>query len=304
MNNTPPPPIEIHRIADFRAEVFAALLADNNIPFAIKRKGGAARPHNRDILTVEEDFVDYDKSRIIITTPREGVYDYLPEGVFHSPSLGTPDKGVNTIVDEMRAQKTIEAEARLFFTPFEEEALFVEVQDRQYENRLEKQKHHTDLVDILTPLWNILPSLEQEEARTFVHILPLINTQRGMQQWLATFIASFLQVPVIIKNETVQVKALPFDQKLNGLNECSLGIDTILWGDYRNGNKSWNIQIGPVAHHSMYKFLPGSSFNELLQQLYAYFIAKDIEVRQSIYTKAEGNGFILQQSFLGYTTFL
>src|SRR4028118_650953 len=75
---------------DFRAEVTAAEIAELGTQadrILILMIGAMKRPHQMDIVSIEEELSKHDhKEYVIVKTPREGIYDMLPEGLFHHPS--------------------------------------------------------------------------------------------------------------------------------------------------------------------------------------------------------------------------
>lgn len=112
---------------DFKAEAVAVNLlkyhrAVSNI--FIQRIGINDRAYLKDIKSITSDYLGFDEEVFIIETYREGIYDYLPEGLFHPPSLGATRKNVESVVKEIRKQKRVEEDARKFFRPFELEIFF------------------------------------------------------------------------------------------------------------------------------------------------------------------------------------
>ena len=75
---------------DYKAEVIAAELINNEVPAdqIMIVMLSAKRPFRKDVDAVLEELSDYNnKEYTLITTHKEGIYDMLPEGLFHSPVL-------------------------------------------------------------------------------------------------------------------------------------------------------------------------------------------------------------------------
>ncbi|WP_407478367.1 hypothetical protein [Elizabethkingia anophelis] len=107
---------------DFRVEAVAANILkyyDTQANIYIKRIGLNDRAYLKDIKGITTSSYDLDEENIIIETYREGIYDYLPEGIFHPPSLGASSTNIDSVVREIRKQKAVEDDARKFFQPFE-----------------------------------------------------------------------------------------------------------------------------------------------------------------------------------------
>ncbi len=93
---------------DFKAEAVAVNLlkyhrAVSNI--FIERVGVNDRAYLKDIKSITSSYLGFDEEVFTIESYREGIYDYLPEGLFHPPSLGASRKNVDTVVREIRRQK-------------------------------------------------------------------------------------------------------------------------------------------------------------------------------------------------------
>ena len=122
---------------DIRAEVLIAeLLEQAAIPrdkAILKAKGIHARPFSRDVLEVE--LFEDDRMRrdaIFFHVAREGLYDALPEGIFHTPKT---QRNATEMVDEIKKQNQQREDARTFFLPIEEEfnrqRILVEQEERK-----------------------------------------------------------------------------------------------------------------------------------------------------------------------------
>ncbi|WP_449398038.1 hypothetical protein [Chryseobacterium wanjuense] len=93
----------------------------------MNESGLTDRAYLKDIKSISSNYLGFDEEVFTIETYREGIYDYLPEGLFHPPSLGASRKNVESVVREIRKQKRVEEDARKFFRPFELEIFFTEI---------------------------------------------------------------------------------------------------------------------------------------------------------------------------------
>ena len=114
---------------DIKIEVLLAELI-KNFPelknhFLITNKGQFTRNYRRDILqTSTHNFDTTVLPYLLIELSRDGFYDMLPEGVFHYPTASEVRQDVADMTREYKKKKKEEQEARVFFTPFENEFLF------------------------------------------------------------------------------------------------------------------------------------------------------------------------------------
>ena len=94
---------------DFKAEVTAAEVAELGTPadhILILPSGAMKRPHQKDITSIEEELSEHNnKEYIIVKTPREGIYDMLPEGLFHSPLSHKAAKTEKEIIKAIKQRK-------------------------------------------------------------------------------------------------------------------------------------------------------------------------------------------------------
>ncbi|XZF16266.1 type VI secretion system baseplate subunit TssG [Chitinophagaceae bacterium MMS25-I14] len=300
----------INRIdTDYKAEVVAASLMHyhyNADAIFMKRIGLGRRSRSKDINRLRQDYYDLDNHRLVIETNREGIYDYMPEGVFHAPTLGGIGKNTDEIIEQIRQQKKAEDDARRFFIPFELEAYYTTLSAVYFENSLDHKETNDELLEILKELWPILDHLDAENARTFVHLLPFFHAARGSRYWIEKCMTAFLKYPVNITDQHNKV-----EEEISGnmlLSDTRLGIDTLLCGSHYDGTINWQINIGPLPAADIRKFVPGSSFNRLLGALYDYCLPAHVTAMQHCITEAGTASFTLDtemsENHLGYTTFL
>src|SRR5664279_4835889 len=109
--------------SDFKAEVIAAEMVENNIPadrIMILMLGGLQRTFRRDVDSVTEEIFDYDhKEYFLVKTHKEGMYDMLPEGLFHHAESNKSSKTEKEIIASIKQRRVEERNARRFFLPFE-----------------------------------------------------------------------------------------------------------------------------------------------------------------------------------------
>lgn len=305
-------PARVNRLhTDYKAEVIGASLLEfykTADMLFIERVGVSKRARNKDIACTVSRYYDYGSNHYVIKTNREGIYDYLPQGIFHTPTLGGLDKSTEDIVNEIRHQKKQEQDARLFFTPFEAESSYAEMLALLRENCMDNKGGNDDLLEILCELWDVLKALDKGSAKTFIYLLPLLHVARGNKEWFEKCMSAFLGYHVIIKEIAGRVNVGETDVSLF-VSNCKLGINTILCGDHYDGYVDWQIEIGPVPEEDMARFIHGSPFSRLLQHVYRYFLPVHIVASQRIISHASETSFTLRSdtdhtNYLGYTTFL
>ena len=83
---------------------------------------------------------------VTIFSFRKGIYDFLPEGLFHPPSLGTQKSGIKEVIEQIRKQKRNEIDARNFFQPFELESFYLLLNAYNKENEFQITENSESLL--------------------------------------------------------------------------------------------------------------------------------------------------------------
>ncbi|WP_292008966.1 type VI secretion system baseplate subunit TssG, partial [Chryseobacterium sp.] len=297
---------------DFKAEAVAVNLlkyyrAVSNI--FIERIGINDRAYLKDIKSISSSYLGFDEEVITIETYREGVYDYLPEGLFHPPSLSTSRKNVESVVKEIRKQKKVEEDARKFFRPFELEIFFTEISSLLKEYDFDIASDTDTLLETISELWPLLNMLDKQSAYIFIHILPFFHQIRGDKRWFERCMTAFLQVPVEVTFTPNVVDDIGKDDDSMLLGNSSLGVTYITSGKHMDGQRNWVVNIGPIPYSDVKKYIPGNPFRKVLQALYDYFLPVSVDVEENFITEKKDYSFLLEDDErntcrLGYSTFL
>lgn len=297
---------------DFKAEAVAVNLlkyhrAVSNI--FIERVGVNDRAYLKDIKSISSSYLGFDEEVFTIESYREGIYDYLPEGLFHPPSLGASRKNVDTVVREIRKQKRVEDDARKFFRPFELEVFFTEISALLKESEFDITSNTDSLLETVSELWPLIKMLDKQNAYIFMHILPFFHQIRGGKKWFERCMTAFLQVPVNVTFSPNIIDSIEKNDNSMLLGNSRLGVTYIPSGPHMDGQRNWVVNIGPIPYEDMKKYIPGSPFRNVLQALYDYFLPVTVDVEENFVTEKEEYSFSLEDdgrnaSRLGYSTFL
>lgn len=296
---------------DYRVEAVAANILKYYSPEAnilIKRIGLNDRAYLKDIKGISSSFYDLDEENIIIETYREGIYDYMPEGIFHPPSLGISSKNVDSVVREMRKQKLVEEDARKFFHPFELEFFYTHVSALLKESEFDSESKTDSLLDFAIELWPILAKIDVDSAKVLVNLLPFIHEVRGNKDWIERFLSAFLRVPVEITFVPNNIEAQDDKEGITALGTARLGITLIPMGKHMDGDRNWKINIGTIPYQELHHYIPGSAFRQLLTEIYDFFVPVSVKIFENFITEKDANSFMIDMkkdtNRLGYSTFL
>ncbi len=270
---------------DFKAEVIGAAMLTKDADIGhilIERLGSNSRPHTKDILRIYEDTGLYNlNEQLVIQSYRQSIYDAVPENVFHPPTLGGIGKTAGEIVEEIQLQRQREKDARKFFSPFEQEASYIEMQALALELMYELKGSFDNLFDLFEQAWPILRKLPRATGLAFIYMLPVLHRIRGNRAWAAQCFAYILGFPVTI------TEVYGLENVADGLGcfttgSAQLGITTTFGGYQYDGEAAWHIDVGPVPHKDMAMVLPHTDFYGLLLLLSDYFIPAGLFVHYAI----------------------
>lgn len=268
--------------ADFKAEVIAAEMIDNNVPaeqIMILMLGSRKRSFRKDVDTVTEEISDYNnKEYTLITTHKEGIYDMLPQGLFHSPTLPKKANSQQEIIDNIKKHRIEEKNARRLFLPFEAAINHLRIQMALFESRLDKGAHHDELVNLFKSHWAIFKYLDTAQSDIFLQVLPLIHDVRDDYEAAAIVFELLLSVPVKITGrlQGIVKSAAPI---FSSLNDTQLGINfTTGNAIYDGGEDEIVVTVGPISNKDLKQFMSGTKKGKLLEMLCDYLLPVHVDI--------------------------
>lgn len=273
---------------DFRAEVVVAGLLkaeQDEDRIVIVRQRGNMRDVSKDVSKTEYVYSDYDLLEYLyIYTNRLGIYDSLPEGIFHQPENSRRLRSTEDVVREIRSQREEEKLARRFFRPFEMAIDQLLVDAQLYEQKFDKAHVYGNLCNILKEQWHILRYMNLRQGILFLRIVPLIAEVLQDYEKMGAVMSIILNCPVCIKEGRKSDKVLP-DREKNGLGKFKLGVNFVLGKIVESDNPDLNIVIGPINTIEMKSFRSNGNNKQILKRLIDMIIPfdrnKNIEYRLS-----------------------
>lgn len=273
---------------DFRAEVIAAALAkeaDLGNRVIINPTGLHNRTYSKDIEEVRDWYVDFsDDPYRCIDTPREGLFDMLPQYLFVQPR--SPDGAQNTdrLLADIRFDRQIEEETRLFFRPFDVELNHLRTLAVHYDDAVDRFDEARVIIDQFARHWPILNRMNPTEAGLFLSMLPHIHELRSDLHWFSRLLERFFKVPVHIGAGRHLRRPVQTDTRPS-LANCRLGVDSVVGDRFDDGRNGVQIVLGPIPIVEVERFLPGSDTLALLDELIGYFVPIATEVSVSVRTE-------------------
>ncbi|SEJ68902.1 hypothetical protein SAMN05216327_11676 [Dyadobacter sp. SG02] len=290
---------------DLKAEFIASSWLENDIPAAqilFRPLGDFKRRSHHDIENTRELELGNFKGQVIDSN-RSGIYDHLPEQLFHLPSstnLGTVKKKV----DEIRLQREKEQKSRLFFLPLEQEFFLNRVSLARLEQCAWELGADSGLLQELKAFWQAPPSLDESVFVQLLPLLPLVSENRGNLDKAAEIMTIALRLPV----EIHIIYGLKYHYECNAsMGDALLGADTALGGDLDTYLPQINVDIEVPSPAGLDKYLHNPNFDVLVNWLLGWFVPVEYDFAVSLKLPADASAFTLasEDGFsvpLGYAT--
>ncbi len=260
------------------------------------------RSYRKDIREVELHYdqktgkIDYAYLHIC----REGLYDALPEALFHAPLSQKSFKSKDEMIAENQVHQREEEESRKFFVPFEhafyQQRLALELEERKalvdFSGRMFKK------------FWGITDDFDERQVAILLYVLPVAHRIVGNWHLTALCLEAILGINVKVQkteSETIKVN----DYLLNRLGNLTLGVDAVLGNEFDDGIGGIEILLGPLDNAQIKDYLKGGQYFEMLHYLYDYFLPIEVDVKTTILVKEQDKIFELEkEKRLGFTTLI
>ena len=295
---------------DYKTEVIAYNIWKNNSEIDgvfLKRLGSNNRSFQKDLKQIKVELVDVKEKIISVESYREGLYDYLPEGIFHPPSFANSRQHIVDVVEQIRHEKRVEQRLRSFFQPFELEVYFSHLKALELVDSFDGMEQRNHFLLMLEELWPLLQLLDDKNAKVFACLLPHFHAARGKRIWIEKCLHALLNIPVQLHFIPSKIQA--FEEVLPAivLGEMQLGLTTVLAGDFFDGAQHWAFEYGPIAYEDLHTYLEGSPLRALLDVIYDYCLPVTVSVTETFKTLKNEQSFDMSRTnscLLGYSTFL
>lgn len=249
------------------------------------------------------------KDCFLIEVNREGLYDMLPEGLFHNPPARSSGFSEQQMINDVQLKRNEEKEARRFFMPFEAELNYMRTLLEWYENRLDKKTGYNDLSMLFGVEWKEFEYLDKEQSIVWMHLLPLIQQKRNNMEFLGQLLAVLFNIPVeVVVNPSAKIST-PIEEIMQfKMGQGALGIDSVIGDSFESIEEEMQIHIGPADAEELINFMPGTPHSRLLDIVISYLVPVETEVKVELVTSEEHRvgslGADSANSFLGYTVYL
>ncbi len=275
-----------------RMEPLIAELAEQGLlrldELVVKPKSIFKRAYSKDITAIEILKGEKNKSRdqVLVDVSREGLYDALPEFLFHQPEPPTNYKVFDQRIKESERTKEEEAEAREFFLPFEQEFFRKKLEIEQEERNLFSCFSNPLQLEIFQRFWTDVKGIDEYSKSILFFLLPLAQKIAGNIKLMELCFSTVLGNKVEIQKNYDAHGAYSSDSMVS-LGEAVLGDNLILGLQVKNELPSLTITIGPVDPSVVPQYLPGGGKQRLKSILFDYFVPIEYDKSTNIELERE-----------------
>jgi len=280
---------------NLKAEVIVSEVNEkskSDVDFLIKNKSSFSRGYRRDVISVgKRDDVD----AIILNLSRNGLYDSLPEGLFHSGNLLDDNK---SFADKRKKYRKEENDARAFFNPIENEffnqRLNIEVNEKELLNNFYNLGD-----DFLIDFWKINKEIPKNYILKLIKLLPYCYKISGDLELTRLSLEKILNQKVGFTKKYKNV-VIPTQNKIK-----RLGVTLVTQSEQTKINQPYlEVSIGPIKESDIETYVNNIGLEKFVKSFYDYFIPIELEVVTKFLVNREG-GFVLNEkagSLIGVTT--
>jgi len=297
---------------DLKAEILGAILASQRMNYDQllgSFDGQLKRVWSRDIAGTSVENLNTGDEMLCLHLNRDGIYDTLPEGLFHEISRKDSQSGEEMAKDSKQLKKE-ETEIRTFFQPFENELFIQGMRLASKENKLIKSIVSEYITGIIPHFWRVEDDLPERLVVSLKKILPLANRIAGNFNLTTRSLEFILKERVnfsLVNTPYHDTETYDFNET-GVLGECFLGIDSIA-GDRVNGFIGRVVfTIGPIMNEETAILVKNGRMNRFLDCFYGYFMPFEIDVETKYLFNVEESIFVLEDeletkiSYLGYNS--
>lgn len=297
---------------DLKAEMLVAVLAEQRVDLGevlAAFDGQFKRTWSRDIAWSAVDQFETGDFMLSLHLNRDGVYDTLPEVLFHC-NYGKEDQSAKEMAEDSMLMRSEEKETRSFFQPFENEIFLQRVQLTMKENQLFKNLDTRFLTAMIPHFWRTDQDLPGNYIEPLKKLLPLVHQITGDFDLTSQCLEFIINEKVEISNSAEGPASVAQTDFHNTgiLNESMLGINTITGNlDYSFVNRL-KCSIGPIIHTETSEHVKTGMMNRFLDCFYSYFIPFELEVETKYIFGTEQSLLLLNDdsdadlSYLGYNS--
>ncbi len=262
---------------DYKASVVAGELADNGVPFdaiLFKNLGIFRRFVSKEIETIRYESEDNEAGQLLFELNREGLYDMLPEVVFHAGRK----KEHESDSDLFKAQKAEEVEARKFFSPIENEfarrLLYFDVIERDMCMAGNTEKNR----EFFEYFFGDSSMLNDMQVLVLCYILPLSYKICSETTVIASTLTRILGYKTSLTKQFRKERKQGDQIQAGSLGQSVIGVDCILSDGCDMSGFVYRICVEGIPPANFPEFSEGGIHRNVIDFILPYFFAANADV--------------------------
>ena len=259
---------------DIKAEALANQALQHNLhpdDFVVLPDGRFYREYRTDLYAFNKIEDSWLHQLLHLRLSRSGLYDLVPEGLFHQPYNGArSNNSAAEMAAQSRTDRKKELSARKFFQPIENSFFTQRVMLEQEEENLLAGMDSGLLNDYFFSFWEFPEGLNKTSALLLVLLLPYAHAIAGDLALMQDCLEILLQ-------EKVTISLMPAEDCMAPGNACSLGIgelgnDLVCGQTFTEDYPCLQYTIGPLQNTKPIDYCTGGD-NDLLLQVFNNYLA-------------------------------
>jgi len=296
--------------SDLKGEIVACEFVNNGVSsedIYLKNLGIFNRSKGKDIQALKYEVKDEQIRHLTLELNREGLYDMLPEELFHY--RGEKDKALskNSILQKIKEVREEESFARCFFGPFENEFLQMRLMLEINKQSILKPESVKNNRTLFESIFGDSSMLKDTQLLALLYILPMSHKIRGDVNKISICLQAVLHHKTqirILKNNNLENCEIP----LKKMGEARLGVDSIAGNCFLSLEPIYEILVFQVRESEIPTFFPnGSNFlvikfltNFLFTLLSKYHLKIQVQENERFTTLSNDK----RCNYLGFNTYL
>jgi len=264
---------------DIKAEVMANHALQNNVhpdDFVVLHDGRFYREYRTDVYAVNKIDDAWLHQLLQLRLSRSGLYDLVPEGLFHQSHTGTKSNSATELAAQSRIDRKKEMAARKFFQPVENSLFRQRVLLEQEEENLLAGMDNGLLNDYFFTFWEFPEALNKTSAMLLVLLLPYAHAIAGDIELMQNCLEILLQEKVTIEQVTPADCVAPGKDNSLGIGE--LGNDFVCGQTFSEDYPCLQYNIGPLQQSKPVDYVSGGDNDLLLEVFNNYFAPAEADI--------------------------
>ena len=267
------------QLHDIKAEVLANHALQNKVhpdDFVVLHDGRFYREYRTDLYAINKIEDAWLHQLLQLRLSRSGLYDLVPEGLFHQSYNGSKSNAAADLAAQSRIDRKKEMAARKFFQPVENSLFRQRVMLEQEEENLLAGMDNGLLNDYFFTFWEFPEALNKTSAMLLVLLLPYAHAIAGDLELMQNCLEILLQEKVTI--ELIEPANCVAPGKDNSLGMGALGNDLVCGQTFSEDYPCLQYNIGPLQYSKPVDYCTGGDNDLLLQVFNNYFAPAEADI--------------------------